>query len=261
MIRCLILAAGEGTRLRPLTNDSPKSLVPLLGTPLISHQTGVLRASGIEHIAIVTGYKAEKFKSLPYETFHNQLFNSTNMVESLFSARTFLEQAKGDIIISYGDIVYERANLEAVLNTNGDITVMVDDAWLDLWSARNEDPLNDAETLKYGESGQITELGKKPNSLDDIEGQYTGLIKIPQNKIAGLINFYDSLNRSLLYEGRPFEKMYMTSLLQLLIDAGWVVMPARVRHGWLEVDTVEDLSIYERLAEQAKLDTLWKVHV
>jgi len=260
MTHCLILAAGEGTRLRPFTNDYPKGLVTLLGKPLVSHQISTLKALGIEDIAIATGYKAEKFDPLGFQTFHNKFFDSTNMVESLFAARSFLEQAQGDVLISYGDIVYEQNNLEAVLTTHGDIVVMVDDGWLDLWSARNEDPLNDAETLKYGKNGQIIELGKKPSSLDDIKGQYTGLIKIPYQKVADFISFYDRLDHALLYDGRAFEQMYMTSFLQLLIDAGWMVMPANVNHGWLEVDTVEDLQLYERLAAEEKLNTLWRAH-
>ena len=64
MRNCLILAAGEGTRLRPFTNDRPKGLVSLLGKPLISHQISNLNALGIENIAIATGYKAEKFDTL-----------------------------------------------------------------------------------------------------------------------------------------------------------------------------------------------------
>ena len=205
MTHCLILAAGEGTRLRPYTYDRPKGLVPLLGKPLVSHQIDTLKTCGIEDIAIATGYKAEKFAALGYQMFHNELFASTNMVESLFAARSFLEQAKGDVLISYGDIVYQQKNLESVLATDGDIVVMVDDGWLDLWSARNENPLNDAETLKYGKQGQIVELGKKPTSLDDINGQYTGLIKIPSQKIADFISFYDQLDRTLHYDGRAFE--------------------------------------------------------
>lgn len=259
MTHCLILAAGEGTRLRPFTYDCPKGLVPLLGKPLVSHQIDTLIACGIEDIAIATGYKAEKFAPLGYQMFHNELFANTNMVESLFAARSFLEQAKGDVLISYGDIVYQQKNLESVLAADGDIVVMVDDGWLDLWSTRNENPLNDAETLKYGNHGQIVELGKKPTSLDDINGQYTGLIKIPYRKTADFISFYDQLDRALQYDGRPFEQMYMTSFLQLLIDAGWMVMPAHVRHGWLEVDTVEDLQLYERLAAQGRLKALWRV--
>ncbi len=79
----------------------------------------------------------------------------------------------------------------------------------------NDNPLNDAETLKYGNQGQIVELGKKPTSLNDINGQYTGLIKIPYRKITDFISFYDQLDRTLKHDGRTFEQMYMTSFLQL----------------------------------------------
>ncbi len=150
------------------------------------------------------------------------------MVESLFAARPFLEQAQDDLLISYGDIVYERNNLETVLQTNGDIVVMVDDGWLDLWSARNEDPLKDAETLKYDANGQILELGKKAQSLNHIEGQYTGLIKIAHNKIDDFISFYDELDQAAQYDGRSFKQMYMTSFLQLLINAGWKLIPLKI---------------------------------
>jgi len=260
MTHCLILAAGEGTRLRPFTCDRPKGLVALLGKSLVSHQIDTLKTCGIENIAIATGYKAEKFAALGHQMFHNEFFASTNMVESLFAARLFLEQAKGDVLISYGDIVYQQKNLQSILDTDGDIVVMVDDGWLELWSARNENPLNDAETLKYGKQGQIIELGKKPTCLEDIHGQYTGLIKIPFQKIADFISFYDQLDRASHYDGRTFMQMYMTSFLQLLIDAGWMVLPAHVSHGWLEVDTVEDLQLYEQLSMEGKLNALWKSH-
>ena len=260
MTNCLILAAGEGKRLRPITDNCPKGLVSLLGKPLISHQINNLDALGIQNIAIVTGYKAEKFNTLNYETFHNEFYNKTNMVESLFAARLFLERTQSDIIISYGDIVYEKKKLNTVLKTNGDIVVMVDDGWLDLWSIRNENPLVDAETLKYGANGQIEELGKKPKSISEIEGQYTGLIKIPHNKIVDFISFYDQLDHSILYEGRTFKQMYMTTFLQLLINAGWMIMPAHVNHGWLEIVTFGDLKLYEKLSAEGKLDAFWKVN-
>ncbi|WP_039907556.1 sugar phosphate nucleotidyltransferase [Candidatus Regiella insecticola] len=87
MTCCLILAAGEGSRLRPLTNDRPKGLVSLLGKPLVSHQIDTLRASGIENIAIATGYKAEKFDAFGCPTYHNAFFNSTNIPQCQSSCR------------------------------------------------------------------------------------------------------------------------------------------------------------------------------
>ena len=257
MSDCLILAAGEGTRLQPHTKNKPKALVPFLNKPLISYQLQILKSLNINNIGIITGYKAEKFSKLNYRTFHNKFFDSTNMVESLFMARSFLEQAKNDVIISYGDIVYEKKNLKTILETKGEISVMVDSGWLDLWSIRNDNPLDDAETLKYGKNGNIIEIGKKPKSLKEIEGQYTGLIKISNNKINEFISFYEQLDKTILYDNRPFKQMFMTTFLQLLIDAGWVVMPAIVKHGWLEIDTTNDLLLYEKLSEERKLNILW----
>ena len=119
MTNCLILAAGEGTRLRPITIDRPKGLVSFLGKPLVSHQIEILKASGIEDIAIATGYRADDFNSLGCKTYHNKNYSCTNMVESLFAARSYFEQASSDICISYGDIVYEQRNLQKVLETEG----------------------------------------------------------------------------------------------------------------------------------------------
>lgn len=260
MTSCLILAAGEGSRLRPLTKDRPKGLVPLRGKPLISRQIDVLKSCTIQNIAVATGYKAEKIEAFGFPTYHNAFFDSTNMVTSLFVARSFMEEVPGDLLVSYGDIVYQQNNLETVLQTDGDIVVMVDDGWLDLWTVRNEDPINDAETLKYNQHGHLIELGKKPHSLSDIEGQYTGLIKINHQRINEFISFYDQLNPNLQYDGRSFEQMYLTTFLQLLIDAGWQLKPAKVNHGWLEVDTVEDLKRYEQLSAERKLEALWKPH-
>ena len=257
MTSCLILAAGEGSRLAPLTNDRPKAMVPLLGKPLIVHQINLLTEMGISNVGICTGYKAEQFESLGYPCFQNIDYDSTNMVESLFAARTFLEGVDDDLLISYGDIVYEKKNLTAVLDTCGGVVVMVDELWLDLWSVRHENPLTDAETLKYGANSAIIELGKQPVSLEDVEGQYTGLIKVSKHKVRELISFYDSLDRNLSYDGKPFQQMYMTSFLQQLIESGWPVTPAKVKNGWLEVDTISDMNTYVDLAKKGHLEALW----
>ena len=259
MTHCLILAAGEGNRLRPYTDDRPKALVSFIGQPLIEYQINTLNSVGIKEIAIATGYMPRGFEKYDLRTYHNRKYDRTNMVKSLFEARPFLVQADSDLIISYGDIVYQKKNnLEALLATRGDIALMVDDGWYDLWSVRNENPLIDAETLKYGDDGRLVEIGKKPISLDEIEGQYTGLIKISNRKIGDLLAFYDNLNQQAIYDGKTFDQMYMTSFLQLLIDANWQIVASRVNHGWLEIDTVDDLRLYEKMYADGRLDSLWR---
>ncbi len=259
MTRCVILAAGEGKRLRPYTNKMPKALIPFLGKSLITYQLDILLEKGIKNIAISTGYCASSFDSFDYCKFFNPNFSSTNMVESLFSALSFINEVEEDLIISYGDIIFQRNNLDEVIEKDGDIVVMVDDNWLNLWSIRNEDPLVDAETLKFNKStGCISEIGKKPKSLNDIESQYTGLIKVSKSRIKDFIYFYECLDRNILYDGKTFPNMYMTSFLQLLIDSGWNLVPANVKNGWLEFDTVGDIETYELLEEEGRLDVFWQ---
>jgi choline kinase len=258
MTRALILAAGQGTRLRPLTNDKPKCLVPLLGKSLLERQTRTLKQAGIENIHIATGYRADQIERLGYATSLNPRFAETNMVETLFCARAFIQQ-EGDLIIAYGDIVYQADNLQALLACDDEIALMIDMKWRDLWSLRLENPLEDAETLIMDSEGYVLELGKKPESYEQIEGQYTGLIKIRADKLEQFEGFYERLDRAAEFDGKNLDNMYMTRFLQLLINAGWKARAVAVDNGWLEVDSVEDLDQYERMAREGSLDAFYKV--
>ena len=62
-----------------------------------------------------------------------------------------------------------------------------------------------------------------------------------------------------MYDGKDFDNMYMTSFLQLLIDSGWKAKAVLVNNGWLEIDSVDDLTQYETMAEQGDLDNFYKV--
>jgi len=258
MTRALILAAGQGTRLRPLTDDKPKCLVPLMGKSLLQRHVATLKKANINDIYIATGYRADQIEKLGFNTSYNEKYDKTNMVESLFCALDFIQQP-GDLIIAYGDIVYQDNNLQALLDCDDEIALMIDAKWRDLWSLRLENPLEDAETLKIDDNGYVTELGKKPDNYSQIEGQYTGLIKIRANKLADFIGFYQQLDRTTTYDGKDFDNMYMTSFLQMLIDSGWQAKAVMVQSGWLEVDSVEDLEQYENMQKQGKLIDFYRL--
>ncbi len=219
MTRAIILAAGQGTRLRPLTEHCPKCLVSFAGKPLLDRQAEVLTRCGVNNIHVVGGYRADQIKHRGYSCSINEQYESTNMVSTLFSAMDYLT-GTDDLLISYGDIIYQENNLRAVLSSQDEIAVMSDTQWKDFWSLRFDDPLSDAETFKCDQDGYIIELGKKARSYDDIQGQYTGLIKIRADRISALIDFYQQLDRGAQYDGKNFDNMYMTSFLQALIHAG-----------------------------------------
>ncbi len=254
MTKALILAAGQGTRLRPITNDRPKCLVPFAGTTLLERQVATLQSQDVTDIHIATGYRADQIEALGFDTSLNKDFDKTNMVESLFSALKFIENCNEDLIIAYGDIIYKKENLQKLLSCDDEISIMIDEDWLSLWSLRLESPLDDAETLVLNSEGYITELGQKPEGYEKIQGQYTGLIKIRANKIQEFIVFYKELDRTADYDGNDFFNMYMTSFIQLLINANWKIKASMVKSGWLEVDSVDDLTTYEDMASKGQLE-------
>jgi choline kinase len=254
MTKALILAAGQGTRLRPITNDRPKCLVPFMGITLLERQVTTLHSQGVTDIHIATGYRADQIEELGFDTSLNKKFNKTNMVESLFSASNFMTNCDEDLIIAYGDIIYKKENLQKLLSCNDEVSIMIDKDWLSLWSFRLENPLDDAETLVVNSKGYITELGQKPKNYEKIQGQYTGLIKIRADKIQDFMGFYKSLDRTANYDGNDFFNMYMTTFIQLLINANWKIKASMVKNGWLEVDSVDDLTIYEEMASKGQLE-------
>lgn len=252
MLSVIILAAGQGTRLRPLTDDRPKCLVELAGQSLIDRQLAVLRAFGIADLAIVGGYRVDQLAGRGTLTIVNAEFAATNMVASLFCARSLMS-GKADLIVSYGDIVFEERVLAALCASDAPVAVIVDRQWRALWEARMEDCLQDAETLKLAADGRILELGKKPRSHRDIEGQYIGLMKFRADYAARLPRIYDDLLSSRHCAAPAVKKMFLTDFLQHLIDCDWPVQAVPIDGGWLEVDTVQDLAIYHQLQRDGRL--------
>jgi len=104
-----------------------------------------------------------------------------------------------------------------------------------------ENPLDDAETLKINDQGNIYEIGKKPISYDEIQGQYVGLIKFKAEIIPSIKNLYKKLDRNLIYDGKDFNNMYMTTFLQLISENITPLNPVYINNGWIEIDAPSDL--------------------
>jgi choline kinase len=179
---------------------------------------------------------------------HNPDYATTNMVSTLMCAADLL-----DVIIAYGDIVYQTNVMEALVACPEPYSTTIDLQWQKLWEVRNENPLNDAETLRLDDQLNVLELGKKSNSLKDIEGQYMGLIKVQAQLAREIVNFYNQLDKTIAFDGKAFANMYMTSFPQSLIDAGYPLRAVAVSSGWLEIDTVADLELFEDLQRRGDL--------
>lgn len=237
-MKAIILAAGRGSRMKSLTDERPKCMVELRGKTLLEWQLLALRGAGISEIAIVTGYKREVLADQGLIEFHNPRWAQTNMVSSLACAEAWLQDAP--CIVSYSDIFYSPAAVQSLMTCKASLAVTYDPNWLALWTQRFGDPLLDAETFRLASTGTLTEIGNKPTSVDDVQGQYMGLLRFTPEGWAEVVR----LRQALTPEQR--DKVHMTNTLQQVIDAGRVPIHAVAYTGeWGEVDSSEDLFVYQ----------------
>jgi len=207
---------------------------------------------GISDITVIAGYRSESITSRDFQMIINPDFASSNMVYTLFCGRDLMVD-DSDLIVAYGDIVYEPKVLRALLDSDAPLSVVVDREWRRFWELRMPDPLSDAESMKIDGQGMITELGKTPGGYEDIQGQYIGLIKVRRNSVVGLRQLYDAMDPDGPYDGKTRKQMYMTSFIQHAIDSGWSAGAVFIANGWLEVDTYAELELYRRMEVEGTL--------
>ncbi|WP_435038441.1 phosphocholine cytidylyltransferase family protein [Pseudomonas neuropathica] len=237
-MKAIILAAGRGSRMKSLTDERPKCLVELRGKPLLEWQLESLRAAGISDIAVVTGYKRELLAERGLIEFHNPRWAETNMVSSLACAESWLQGEP--CIVSYSDIFYSPVAVQSLINSDATLAVTYDPNWLQLWTERFGDPLLDAETFRLTAAHTLAEIGNKPQSVDDVQGQYMGLLRFTPKGWAEVVRLRAELSP------QQRDSMHMTNTLQRVIDAGRVPIEAVAYTGeWGEVDSSEDLSVYQ----------------
>lgn len=255
-MKVIILAAGQGTRLRPLTDDKPKCLVEVNGRSILERQLDTMRLCGIQDadITIVAGYRGDvlqhRFAKTQISILVNEDFETTNMVYSLMCARKLMETQE-DILISYGDIIYNEAVLKRILASDASASVIVDDGWYSYWSERCENPLDDAETLMFDGEDYLTEIGQKTTELEKVQSQYIGLMRFKGEGLKAMLNLAEEARKrsaegtALWRTTRTYQKMYMTDLLQGLIDEGNKLKALHIERGWFEIDDCEDLKVVE----------------
>ena len=192
-MKVIILAAGASRR---LGLDQPKSLIKLEETNLIEIQLNQLLKAGIspKDINIVTGYKYKEFEYLNVNQIYNIDYDKSHQVKSIFCCANFIDFSKEDILISYGDVLYESNIVKELLNSNHDITVPYLIDWKNIWRDRLDDYVTDLETFRINDDHFLIEIGDKVTNIDP-NGQFMGLacfkrgaLKKLENVITGVLN-------------------------------------------------------------------------
>ena len=138
--RAVIMAAGIGKRMRPITLTTPKPLVKVNGVRMIDTVIRGLRANGIREIYVVVGHLKEQFSALPEEypglvLIENSLYKACNNISSLYAAREHLEDS---IILDGDQIIYDPSILDPHFTRSG-YNAVWREGYTDEWLMNVED--------------------------------------------------------------------------------------------------------------------------
>lgn len=245
-MKAIILAAGRGSRMGTATEQKPKCLAELGGRPLLDWQIDALRRAGVTELAIVRGYCGHLLENRGADRlFDNPRWSQTNMVRSLATAAEWLRSEP--CVVSYSDIVYHPSAPQSLAAVPAWLAITYTPGWLDLWSRRFAAPLADAETFRLAADGTVREIGRRPQTVDEVEGQYMGLLKFTPESWAEV--------ERLLTELPPADgdRLDMTSLLGRLIARGKPITAVPYAGSWGEADNQNDLALYERMLASGEM--------
>jgi choline kinase len=179
----------------------------------------------------------------------NPRWPATNMLATLLCAADWA--AGEDCLISYADIAYPARHVRALLADSRPVALTYDRQWEALWRLRNDgNPLSDAETFRET-GGVLREIGARPERLEQVQGQYMGLVKITGEGWNIVINHCRSL-------GAAVDSTDMTGFLRGLLAEGVSIGAVPVEGAWCEVDNERDLEIYEAALAAGTFSHDWR---
>jgi choline kinase len=241
-VKAILLAAGRGRRLVPLTDDVPKCYATVNGRRILDWCLDALGAAGLTDVVFVGGYRIERVQEdYPQFTFrHNREWESTNVLASLLQAEP--DMGRG-FVSSYADILYTPEAVRRLVATPTDIALLVDTDWRRRYAARTEHSEADSEKVRL-DGRRVIEVSRAI-APDQAPAEFTGVAKFSPVGARLLIEHYQKARRA--WEGveatprfRPFGQWYLIDLLQEMIEAGVTIDAVETHGGYFDIDTTQD---------------------
>ena len=241
-MQAVILAAGQGVRLRPMTADFPKCPIPVNGKPIIQYQLECIEKSGIGECLIVAGFKGDKverhlgsqFGNTKLIYIKNDRFEETNNIYSLWLARRHLLE---DIILLEGDVLFEPHLLEEIQRSLHPNLAVVDTF---------KPPMNG--TIIFANSGIATTMILKINQPVDFD--YRGALKTVNIYAFNRVTLQDYLLPALgawVSKGQT-DQFYEAPIAQLIAQGDLQLGTHLIGNGnWAEIDEPGDIREAEKI--------------
>ncbi|MCB9834378.1 MAG: pyruvate kinase [Planctomycetes bacterium] len=246
----VILAAGPSTGFGSLTKNKHKCMLDVGGTTIINHQMDNFRLAGIpsEKVTIVTGHNTRQIEAyMNEEVFRGQFvynpwYQTTNMAVSLWLA----QKRDANLIICYGDIIFDPTILEDLIAMEGDVVLAVD----------NRSGDYDAEDEKVKLRKGLVKHCSKEIPDDEADGEFIGLAKISRR---GARRLWHELGRLVRHE----EKMtFLSDVFEQMAADGYQIRACKLDgRPWNDNDNLADLGesrekVYPRIRDNRnRVDT------
>jgi len=251
-MKAIIVAAGTGSRLGELAKDTPKSLLDVNGQSILERQISVFKKLGISDITVIIGPHTEKFTFKNISFIQDKNYLEHDILSSLMLAHSIMYD---DVIVSYGDVIFDEHVLQPLINFKGSIGLCIDLNWEKNYDGRKLRLKQEATTVQI-KNNMCTKIvdGRelaKSKIKDDLKysnyerlGEFVGLMRLSKHGSTIFIKRYEELINSHIgsfHDAPSISQAYFTDMLQELIDNDIEILPIPVQGKWCEIDTIEDL--------------------
>jgi len=235
--RAIVLAASRGNALHELTHDKPKVMLTIGGKTLLRRLIDEFKKQHINRMTLVAGYKAEAIDKAGIEICLNEDYENTGELTSLLCAR---DSFHNDMVITYGDLLFRGYILRDLLETDGDIVVVVD-------SAQENNTASGSPDYAYCTRPDDRALFRQNVYLQHISvdqtsepgrpsGRWIGMLRVQGDGLKYLKQALDDLQQQ-----EDFHRLTVPDLLNHLIDNGVTINTHYINGHWLDVNSIEDI--------------------
>ncbi len=236
-MKAIILAAGRGSRIPQITKNKPKCLIKINKETILERQISFLHQLKIKDIIIIKGFKKDKILIKKIKYIENKNYKKNEQLESLFYAKS---EFTDDIIVLFGDIIYDFSIIKKIYQKKKLITLAVDKNWKAKYKFRFDHPVDQADKVRINKKNNIVRIGKKLK-IDEANGEFLGIFKVSKTGCKIILKNY-----------KKYKKKYDTAnkqihdFIKFLINEGIHISSLSVKGKYMEIDTFNDYKLAKK---------------
>lgn len=232
----VVLAASRGEELERLTDARPKVMLPIAGKPLLRRLADEFKKQGIHDITVVAGYKADTIDVEGVKLVINALYDSTGELASLRCAERALSD---DMVVLYGDLLFRSYVLRDLLDTPGEVVIVVDSAMPGRPSGSPDFAYCSAADDRSALGGEVRLLALGKAAEQDgrpADGRWIGMMCL---RGSGRDWLGEAVARLEQHPDHP--RLGIPDLLNELVILGRTVRVLYINGHWLDVNSLDDI--------------------